>query len=85
MINLKINDYIKVVENCSKILDRNKKENTNPLDENNIKALFRRGCAYIKLYEFQKAQNDLTKAIKLDPKDKNLRIELENLKKEKKN
>jgi len=45
MINLKINEYSKVIENCDKILEGNKKENHPALDTNNVKALFRRGCA----------------------------------------
>jgi tetratricopeptide (TPR) repeat protein len=44
-------------------------------DPNNVKALFRRGKAYIELNSTEKARADLVAAIKLAPNDKGLRDE----------
>jgi len=57
---------------CSKALD---------IDTNNIKALFRRGQAHSLAGEFDKAKADLTEAAQLSPKSKEIRDELDKLKK----
>ena len=40
------------------------------LEPNNVKGLFRRGQAYVKLHEYEKAKNDFTKAQELDKENK---------------
>lgn len=72
---------------CEKALD---------IDENNVKvrlvqilihtsiqAIFRRGQAWQGQGEYDKAKNDFLAAIKLDPKSKDLRAALENVKQQK--
>lgn len=44
-------------------------------DSNNIKALFRRGKAYLELNNTENARTDIVRAIKLAPSDKGLRDE----------
>ena len=44
-------------------------------DPNNVKALFRRGKAYLELNNTERARADLLQAIKLSPNDKALRDE----------
>jgi len=63
------------VRQCSLAID---------LDENATKALFIRSVAQKNCHNFSEAQDDLKRAIKLAPADKNLRNEWEALKAEKK-
>jgi Flp pilus assembly protein TadD len=49
-----------------------------------MKALYQRGIANMRLKNFDEATIDLKNAIKLNPQDKNLRKEFDNLKAEKK-
>eukprot|EP00698_Gefionella_okellyi_P021912 TRINITY_DN7185_c0_g1_i2.p1 TRINITY_DN7185_c0_g1~~TRINITY_DN7185_c0_g1_i2.p1 ORF type:complete len:228 (-),score=59.55 TRINITY_DN7185_c0_g1_i2:43-726(-) len=51
------------------------------LDTGNTKALFRRGQAYIGLHQWDKANSDLVSAAKAEPSNKEIRDELEALKK----
>eukprot|EP00871_Galdieria_phlegrea_P005712 jgi/Galph1/628/GphlegSOOS_G5428.1 len=51
------------------------------LDRNNVKALFCRGRARMKLGDFQGAKEDLMQAAKLQPQNKDIRNELEELQK----
>lgn len=51
------------------------------MEENNIKALFRRGKAYLNLGDLDRAEADLKKANSLDPNDKMVQRELLILKK----
>ncbi len=44
---LKINKNSDVIDNCTKVLKE---------EEGNLKALYRRGLAYIKIQEFEKAK-----------------------------
>lgn len=60
---LKEKDYHGVIKHASKLLE---------LDENNVKILYRRGMAYTYLMEFDKAKNDLLKASKLEPNNKQI-------------
>ena len=69
---LKINEPYEAAENCSKTLE---------LDASNVKALFRRGQAYNKAGEYEKARKDLIEAAKRDPSNKAIRDEIESVKK----
>lgn len=69
---LKTKDYADCVLTCSKALD---------IDNKNVKALYRRGQAHSLNGEFDKAKEDLTEAVHLSPKSKEIRDELEKLKK----
>ena len=58
---LKSEDYNKVTEHCTSALE---------LEPENVKGLFRRGQAYAKLHEYDKAKQDFTKAQGLDQENK---------------
>ncbi|XP_063991057.1 uncharacterized protein LOC135169733 [Diachasmimorpha longicaudata] len=58
MCQLKYNNYEHAIELCTKVLQR---------DENNVKALYRRGCAYGGIRNNEKAVEDLQRAIELEP------------------
>lgn len=73
MCDLKIKDYGDAISKCSEVLKK---------DENNVKALFRRGSAYTSFGMYDEAKSDLIKAAKLDPKNKSIHDEY-NLLKEK--
>lgn len=51
-----------VIELCNKVL---------VMEENNVKALYKRGVAYTETRDFEKAKNDLTKVLELDADNKN--------------
>uniref|UniRef100_A0A6B2L8Q0 peptidylprolyl isomerase n=1 Tax=Arcella intermedia TaxID=1963864 RepID=A0A6B2L8Q0_9EUKA len=59
----KVQGFQKAVENCKQALD---------IEPDNAKALFRRGQAYFELKEFELARDDLTKADKLTPGNKQI-------------
>jgi len=69
---LKEGNYTKAVNYCNKVLS---------LELNNVKALFRRGKAYLELNNLEKAQEDLKNAERVDPDDKSIQKELQALKK----
>jgi len=71
LCHLKQNKLDRVVDDCNKVLQ---------LDSNNIKALFRRGQAYLQLRDSDKAAEDLNKAASLDPADKAIQAEIRRLK-----
>lgn len=54
------------------------------VDDKAAKALYLRGIAHMKLKNFDEATEDMKAAIKLNPQDKKLRTEFENIKNEKK-
>ncbi|XP_057540358.1 peptidyl-prolyl cis-trans isomerase PASTICCINO1 [Amaranthus tricolor] len=54
---LKMGECRKSIETCNKVLD------ANPV---HVKALYRRGMAYMELAEFQEAKNDFEKMMKVD-------------------
>ena len=58
---LKKEDFEKVVSYCSKAID---------VDDTNVKGLFRRGQAYVKLNQYDEAKVDLHAALKLEPENK---------------
>jgi tetratricopeptide (TPR) repeat protein len=63
MCYMKLEAWTKVVPNCKDALS---------FDENNVKALYRRGKAYFKLKKIDDANKDVKRALKLVPEDKNL-------------
>ena len=69
---LKTNDNQKVIDYSSKILE---------YDSNNVKAFYRRGVALLKIENFEKAKSDLETALKLDPNNQEIQIEIRKLEK----
>jgi len=69
---VKLKENSDAVLSCHKALD---------IDNHNVKALFRRAQAYGQNSEFDLAKADLLEAIKLSPNSKEIRDELETLKK----
>ena len=49
------------------------------MDENNVKALYRRGCALLGLVEWERADVDLRRAVQLEPSSKPIRAALDKL------
>jgi len=68
---IKTKDYYECVLSCSKALD---------IDNKNVKALYRRGQAQSLSGEYEKAKEDLTEALQLAPKNKEIRQEFDQLK-----
>jgi len=69
---LRLKEYSECVVNCHKALD---------IDSSNIKALFRKGQAHSRMNEFEKAKSDFLEAIQISPENKEVKQELEILKK----
>ncbi|XP_015113464.1 70 kDa peptidyl-prolyl isomerase-like, partial [Diachasma alloeum] len=67
MCQLKYNNYEHAIELCTKVLQR---------DENNVKALYRRGCSYGGTRNNEKAIEDLQRAIELEPNNTAVREKL---------
>jgi peptidylprolyl isomerase len=65
--NLKLAEYNGAICDCNSALD---------IDGSSVKALFRRGQAYSKRSEFAEAKADLSKALELDPENKEVAAEL---------
>jgi len=61
---LRLKNYQKVITYCNRAL---------AIDPINIKVLFRRGQAYAGLFEYDKARDDLTAVIKIQPNNKEVR------------
>ena len=55
---LSMGDYAEVIRHTTSVLE---------IDENNVKALFRRGKAYSASWDVEEAKRDLTRAAQLDP------------------
>jgi len=64
---LKKNDFQKAISTCTTVL---------LIDENNVKALYRRGQAYRLNGDFQQAKADLVRALHIAPSSKEIRDEL---------
>lgn len=58
MCQLKCNNYDHTITLCTKVLQK---------DENNVKALYRRGCAYGEQKNVEKALNDFQRAYEIEP------------------
>ncbi|XP_021750221.1 70 kDa peptidyl-prolyl isomerase-like [Chenopodium quinoa] len=67
---LKIHDYNQTKELCSLVLN---------LDGSNVKALYRRALAEIRLFQLEEAYEDLGKAAKIEPTNKDILRKLERL------
>jgi len=65
--HLKKNDFQKAISTCTTAL---------LIDENNVKALYRRGQAYRLNGDFQQAKADLVRALHIAPSNKEIRDEL---------
>lgn len=72
MSQIKIQEYGDAILSCHKALD---------IETKNVKALFRRGQAYMLDAQFEKAKNDFKEALQYDPKNKQIRDEMVKLKK----
>eukprot|EP01120_Amphizonella_sp_Union-15-10_P010974 TRINITY_DN4554_c0_g4_i1.p1 TRINITY_DN4554_c0_g4~~TRINITY_DN4554_c0_g4_i1.p1 ORF type:complete len:804 (+),score=233.03 TRINITY_DN4554_c0_g4_i1:103-2412(+) len=61
---LKLNSMKKVIENCKSALE---------IEPENVKALFRKATAEFEIQLYDDAKNDLVKAVKVDPKNQDVR------------
>lgn len=69
---LQLKDFENSVEDCDKALE---------IDEENCKALFRKGQALVNMKDWEKAKECLQQAVSVEPNDKGIRRELERAKK----
>lgn len=67
---LKKKQYLKAIESASKALEAEPKS---------VKALYRRGVAYLNFDDFESAKVDLEDALQLDPESAEIKQELKNL------
>jgi tetratricopeptide (TPR) repeat protein len=67
---LKLGEWEKCIKVCSDVIGA---------DENNVKAIFRRGKAWLERNNTDRAKEDLLKAIKLAPNDADIRRAYEEL------
>ncbi|KAL8095194.1 hypothetical protein AgCh_036591 [Apium graveolens] len=72
---LKLDEFVEAARECTKVLD---------LDEFNVKALFRRSQAYLKMSELEKANNDLKRALVIDPDNRDVKLVYKELQDKKK-
>ncbi|CAM6096235.1 unnamed protein product [Calypogeia fissa] len=68
---LKLKDYKEAVKLTTKVLE---------VEPQNVKALYRRGQAYIELYDLDVAEWDYKKALELDPQNREIRAAVKALK-----
>lgn len=68
---LKLKDYKEAVKLCTKVLD---------IDSRNVKALYRRAQAYIQLVDLELAEQDIKKALEIDPDNRDVKMEYKILK-----
>lgn len=68
---LKVKDYKQAEKLCTKVLE---------LDSRNVKALYRRAQAYIQLVDLDLAEQDIKKALEIDPDNREVKIEYRQLK-----
>ena len=66
--NLKDQHYEVVIKHCTTALD---------IDPKDVKGLYRRAQAYLKLHQYQEARNDLLKALKFEANNKAIVSELQ--------
>ncbi|KAK1365961.1 peptidyl-prolyl cis-trans isomerase FKBP65 [Heracleum sosnowskyi] len=72
---LKLGEYVEASRLCTKVLD---------LDESNVKALFRRSQAYLKTSELEKANDDIKRALVIDPDNRDVKLVYKELQDKKK-
>ncbi|KAK6127204.1 hypothetical protein DH2020_039047 [Rehmannia glutinosa] len=68
---LKLGAYQEVSKLCTKVLE---------LDPYNVKALFRRSQAYMTTSDLEKAEEDINRALSIDPNNKDVKIKHKELK-----
>lgn len=68
---LKLKDYRQAEKLCSKVLE---------LESRNVKALYRRAQAYIQLVDLDLAEQDIKKALEIDPDNREVKMEYKMLK-----
>ncbi|XP_065852020.1 70 kDa peptidyl-prolyl isomerase-like isoform X2 [Euphorbia lathyris] len=68
---LKLGDYLQASRLCTKVLEQ---------DPSNVKALFRRAEAYLKISELEKAETDIKRALIIDPHNRDVRLKYKELK-----
>lgn len=71
-VYLKQRKHEKAITYCNKVLE---------IDKRNVKAIFRRGKAYLEKDDVERAQEDLKEAEKINPEDSSIKKELALLKK----
>ena len=69
--HLRLDDPKEALRHCNSVIE---------LDPLNVKALYRRGQAHLKLGDISGARSDLMEAAKREPQNKDVRKELEKLK-----
>lgn len=72
---LKLGEYVEASRLCTKVLD---------LDQLNVKALFRRSQAYLKTSELEKANDDIKRALVIDPDNREVKLVYKELQDKKK-
>ncbi len=72
LCSLKLGNYKECIDNCNLALQ---------LEPNNVKAFYRKACAYIGLAEYEQATALLKKAEELDPQNKEIKVKLFEIKK----
>ncbi|CAL9096647.1 unnamed protein product [Musa acuminata var. zebrina] len=68
---LKLKDYKQAEKLCTKVLD---------IDSTNVKALYRRAQAYMHLCDLDLAEQDIKKALEIDPDNRDVKMEYKILK-----
>ncbi|KAK4585610.1 hypothetical protein RGQ29_023031 [Quercus rubra] len=68
---LKLNDFKQAEKLCTKVLE---------VDSKNVKALYRRAQAYIQLVDLDLAEQDIKKALEIDPDNRDVKLEYKILK-----
>ncbi|WCJ28721.1 Peptidyl-prolyl cis-trans isomerase FKBP65 [Euphorbia peplus] len=68
---LKLGDYLEASRLCTKVLQQ---------DPSNVKALFRRAEAYLKISELDKAEADIKRALIIDPCNRDVKLKYKELK-----
>eukprot|EP00257_Ricinus_communis_P019949 XP_015579076.1 70 kDa peptidyl-prolyl isomerase [Ricinus communis] len=68
---LKLGEYCEASRLCTKVLEQ---------DPFNVKALFRRSEAYLKITELEKAEADINKALIIDPNNRDVKLKYKELK-----
>ncbi|GLJ26794.1 hypothetical protein SUGI_0522750 [Cryptomeria japonica] len=68
---LKLKDYKQAISLCTKVLE---------VESQNVKALYRRAQAYIQTADLELAENDIKKALEIDPNNRDVKLEYRTLK-----
>jgi len=71
LCKIKMEKWTEAIDNCKMVLN---------LDKNNVKALYRKGLAFIGLGEYEKATEDFKAVIQLQPNNSEAKNQLEVIK-----